>query len=105
LSNRNSQAAFEVYSKGAINKEHVLKWCRSLKGGRTMCDCTPPPVHAHYLNSSSGKFLSKIHTVLTLHQVITSCFSASWNFLASHSEEGKRHVGLAEMHGVNIFQW
>ena len=26
-------------------------------------------------------------------------------FLASHSEEDNRHVGLAEMHGVNIFQW
>jgi len=80
LSNRHSQAAFEVYSKGAINEEHVLKWCRSLNGGRTTCDCMPPSVHAHYLNSSSGKFLSTIHTVLTLHQVITYCFSTSRNF-------------------------
>jgi len=45
-----------VYSNGAINEQHVLNWWRSLKGGRTMCDCVLPPVYAHYLNSSSGKF-------------------------------------------------
>ena len=45
-----------------------------------MSDGTPPLVHGHYLNSSSRKFLSKLHQVIAtflsnLHQVITTFFS------------------------------
>jgi hypothetical protein len=39
-------------------------------------------MHAHYLNSSSGKFFSMIHTIPDLHQVFIICFSHLNKFLA-----------------------
>jgi hypothetical protein len=50
----------EGYGEGA-DEENARKWCRLFKGG---CGC---------MNSLSGKFLSILHAVLTLHRVINIC--------------------------------
>jgi hypothetical protein len=70
----------EVYYESARNKGNMRKWCRLFQEGTTMHDCMPPSVHAHYSNSSSGKFSGIPHTVLILHQVIITHFSTSRNF-------------------------
>jgi hypothetical protein len=49
-----------------------------------MADGTPPLVHAHYLNSSSGEYLSNFH------QAITACFSSSRFFWRPESDEQTR---------------
>jgi len=63
-----------VYGNGMIKEGYLRKL---FKEGMKMHDCMLPP--AHNLNSSSGKFSSILHTVLTSHQVIITCISTSRN--------------------------
>ena len=61
----------EVYREGAMNNGSVRKWCQLFKEGSTN-------VHSEEqrrgTNSSSGTFLSILHTAPTLHQMIISLF-------------------------------
>jgi len=66
-----------VCGDGTVKEGYLRKQCLLFKEGMTMHECILPP--AHNLNSSSGKFSSILHTVLTSHQVIITCISTSRN--------------------------
>jgi hypothetical protein len=67
----------EVYDEGAMNDGNVRKWCELFKGHRTDL---PDDEQSRHANSSSGRFSSIFHTVLTLHLVIITFLSASSKF-------------------------
>jgi hypothetical protein len=67
----------DLYDEGSLKEENVRKWCRLFKEGGTKVHDEERSGRA---NISSGKFLSILHTVPTLHQVIVPWFSTSSNF-------------------------
>ena len=81
--------SFEMYGVGAVNEGNVRKWCRLFKGRWTTRDYTPPPVRAHYLNSSCGKFSSTLRKVPNLLQV-RHLFLSFKTFLVGHILWDKR---------------
>ena len=96
--------SFEVYGVGAANEGNVRKWCRLFKEGRTTRDHTPPPVHAHYWNSSRGKFSNALRTVPNLLQV-RHLFLYFKTFLVGHILRDKRRcAGLSERLGGHLFR-
>ena len=95
---------FEVYGVGVVNEGNVRKWCRLFKEGRTTRDQTPPPVQAHYWNSSRGKFSSILYTVPNLFQV-RHLFLSFKKFLVGHILRDKRRfAGLSERLGGDLFR-
>jgi hypothetical protein len=68
---------------------------------------TPPPIHARYSNSWSGKFLNTFHAVPTLHQVIITCFSSRnvWPPRTKEwSRDKRRFAGMAGRLGDYLFR-
>ena len=88
----------EGYGEGA-DEENVRKWCWLFKDG---CGC---------MNSLSGKFLSILHAVPTLHKMINTCCSTAGNFWPAKSvsdqEWGGTHThcaGTAGRLGSDLLQ-
>ena len=95
---------FEVYRVGAVNEGNLRKWCRLFKEGRTTRDHTPPSLHAHYWNSSRGKFSSTLHAVPNFLQV-RHLFLIFRTFLVGHILRDKRRfAGLSERVGGDLFR-
>jgi hypothetical protein len=95
-----------VYGEAAVKEDNVKKLCPLFKEGTTVCNWTLPPVHICNLNSSSGKFLSILHTAPTLHQVIITCFFMSRNCWPPRvwGVTKRHHVRLVESLDGDLFQ-
>ena len=68
-----------MYDEGAMNEENASKWCLLSKEGENN-------LHEWGMKLARtlqlGKFLSILHLVPTLHQVVITCVHTARNFLA-----------------------
>jgi hypothetical protein len=80
----------------------MRKWYQLLQEGTTTHDHLLPPIHVHYLNRTSGKFSSTLHTILILHQVIIT-FPHLTKFLVDKSlksEQEMKHTAQDGLKGL-----
>jgi hypothetical protein len=91
-----------VYGEGAVSEGSMRKCVSCSKKAGHMCMMRKK---SRCTNSSSGKFSSMLHTVPTLHRVISKCFSTSRNFWLARvwGMTDQRQVGLSERLGNDLF--